>query len=312
MQQVMQQSVVTLTSIADLPSHLRAGDLLMLDIDETLVMPEADATEAWFYQFTSVLQAHGVKKDVSFRSGVELWQAMQAVCDASAPEFGATRSALAAAVAIPGVEICGLTARGPEVHAETVDQLIKCGVYEFFATNSSLGVLEADDGSRGRHFAPLTHLGGVTYCSGSRKPAGLRAFEAAAAVPPGRRVVLVDDRQAHCQALCDDRQSRGQPFLGLHYVRGGSAAAQAAHPTALPRGWQLFGRVLALRTAGRQRMRNLLDMLDEGDDDSEEAAGGVSGREGRRAAASLGLAAVFGAGVGAAACWALLRGQRRS
>ena len=66
-------------------------------------------------------------------------------------------------------------------------------------------------------------------------------------MPPHRRVVLVDDRRAHCEAVAADRASRGQPFLGLHYV----PASSCGQGESLPRGWQLLAAVLASPPWGR-------------------------------------------------------------
>lgn len=279
-----------LSSIAELSSFLQAGDLLLLDIDETLVRPEADATEPWFNALCAALhEKSGVSKAVCFRAGVELWQALQAVCQSAAPEEAATINALAAAASLPGVMCVGLTARGPECHEETESQLAHCGIWHgVFATDSSLGELAPQ--AAGEWTAPLTHLHGIVYCSGSRKPAGLRAFEAASSIAPSRRVVLVDDREAHCQAVLDDRRNRGQPFLGLHYAPEGAAPS-----CELARGWQLFAEVLASPTAGRQRLRRMLELLDEA-----EGAPPPSGPPASSYSVALALVAGVTIGVGTA------------
>ena len=209
----MEATIVKLSSIAELSSFLQAGDLLLLDIDETLVRPEADATEPWFNALCAALhEKSGVSKAVCFRAGVELWQALQAVCQSAAPEEAATINALAAAASLPGVMCVGLTARGPECHEETESQLAHCGIWHgVFATDSSLGELAPQ--AAGEWTAPLTHLHGIVYCSGSRKPAGLRAFEAASSIAPSRRVVLVDDNVASCM-LQPDNAVPVRPFFG--------------------------------------------------------------------------------------------------
>ena len=159
-----------------------------------------------------------------------------------------------------GVECVGLTARGPECHEETEAQLMRCGIFhDVFATTKSIGALAP--AAPGELVEPLTHLRGIIYCSGSRKPAGLRAFEAAAHIAPDRRVVLLDDREAHCKALLVDRRSRDQPFLGLHYAPAGVAEG----PVEISRGWQLLAAALATPVAGRQRLRRMLDILDRTD-----------------------------------------------
>ena len=249
-----------LEAIASLPALVRPGDVVLMDIDDTLVRPEPDATEAWFVKFCSAIKAGSddatVKSNV-FMAGVELWCALQDVCDVSTPEQQATSAALHAVAAMPGVTIVGLTARGPEIADETVRQLRRCGVYDGVFEQHSLGELKP--AARGDGVAALTHAAGVVYCSGSRKPEGLFAFEEAAAVSRSttfntRRVVLVDDREAHVSALCEAMRVRARPFLGLHYV-GAPVSSEA-----LPRGWQLLAAVMG-KAHGRQKLRRMLGLL---------------------------------------------------
>ena len=303
------QSVVRLTSIAELSSHLRDGDLLLLDIDETLVSPEEDATEPWFNKLCAAMgSSTGRPMATVFSAGVEIWQALQSVCDVTTPEES-TAASITAAAKLPGVECVGLTARGPEIHDETIEQLTRCGVYDgVFSTTLSYGVLAPVKAGEHAILAaskslctPLTHIGGIIYCSGSRKPQGLRAYEAAAKIAPTRRVVLLDDRESHCIAVCDDRKSRDQPFLGLHYAPAGSEGVTCE----LPRGWQLLAASMG-SSAGRQRIRRMVDLLE--DPDGADAGGPLTMPVRAAAFARSGLPQlVAGAAIGGAAMWAVLR-----
>jgi hypothetical protein len=286
-----QAEIMRLASIAELPAMLREGDLLLLDVDETLVRPEQDATEPWFNAFGAEVRKHNGP-----RPGHEFWCSLQSVCDVEAPEGPATKIAIAAAAAIFGVECVGLTARGPEIHEETVSQLQRCGVHGVFAATTSYGVLAPPE-APGQ--PPLTHLGGIIYCSGPRKAAGLCSFEAAASTETARRVVLLDDRLGHCQALLEDCSARGRPFLGLHYDASG--AADGAYN--LARGWQLLAAVVATH-GGRRYLRTWIDDLD--------AAGAAdpspqSARWPPPAAAGLCLAAAAGAALGVGAGYLFAR-----
>ena len=72
-----------------------------------------------------------------------------------------------------GHELVGLTARSPEAVDETAGQLAACRLADLLGAET-FGELGAVDGPK----PPLTHDRGVVYCTGSRKPAGLLAFEA--------------------------------------------------------------------------------------------------------------------------------------
>jgi jumonji domain-containing protein 7 len=335
-------TIETLTSIKALPSHIQSGDLLLLDLDETLISPEPqDASEPWFVRFCGRLVDAGVAEAFAFAAGVELWQALQGVCAVEPVEPGVTPSAVRAAAAIEGVEVVGLTARGPEVAEVTIKQLSACGVYDgLFRSDLSLGELSwaEIDGrrdSRGMLTTPITHAGGIIFCSGSRKPAGLLAFEArlvacegrkvaagregasAAETNSTRRVVLVDDRLSHVQALHEMLGARGRSFLGLHYARpsGGGPASMRKDEPGIARGWQLLARVLG-STAARKNLHRMLSILDEMDGEppaprTTASHPAAASSNAMRTTARTGLYSLLAAVAVGTAGWALALRPRR-
>ena len=218
-----------LRSIVDLTDLVTRGDIIFLDIDETLVHPEFDASEPWAVALKDAFIEGGVDETVAWTVAVEMWQAMQSKCDVSAPE-GEDTSKVLMNLKASGHVFVGLTARGPEMAIQTRDQLARCGLGDIFQP-VSLGELptEAHAGPEVSRVSPLTHLDGIVYCSGSRKPAGLLAFEHAAALTDGgagvmspqvrrqlgqhARVLLVDDRESHCVAVGRVIEQLGRPYL---------------------------------------------------------------------------------------------------
>ena len=202
----------------------------------------------------------------------QLWQALQGVCSCHAVEGETTRSALLALKAA-GHSIVGLTARGPEVADETFEQLRQCGLDGIFDT-ASLGVLPSVSEESSallkpsvplavpvKKAVPLKHMHGIVFCSDSRKPEGLLAFEEACGKAVAPRVVLIDDRRSHCDAVGVALASRGRQFLGLHYThpspRDPSHPARVEVPQESPelaRGWTILAHALATRRAARERV----------------------------------------------------------
>ena len=279
--------VTPLSTIADLKTHLVPGDVLYLDIDETLVSPENDASEPWAVGFKDALVDAGVEVQTSWTVAVQLWQALQCTCTVVPPE-GATTQRVLLDLKAAGYTMIGLTARGPEMAKDTLAQLARCGLGGLFDETRSFGELQSPPDvpvSTAPHSPPLAHANGIVFCSGSRKPQGLLAYEAAAkeaaamapssaaARPqplPQPRVVLVDDRQAHCQAVGDVLSARGRAFLGLHYTHtaphrtaaGAVPGASAAETVGVSRGWALLASALADGPEARSRVARALSILE--------------------------------------------------
>ena len=279
--------VTPLSTIADLKTHLVPGDVLYLDIDETLVSPENDASEPWAVGFKDALVDAGVEVQTSWTVAVQLWQALQCTCTVVPPE-GATTQRVLLDLKAAGYTMIGLTARGPEMAKDTLAQLTRCGLGGLFDETRSFGELQSPPDvpmSTAPHSPPLAHANGIVFCSGSRKPQGLLAYEAAAieaaamapssaaARPqplPQPRVVLVDDRQAHCQAVGDALSARGRAYLGLHYTHtaphrmtaGAVPGASAAETVGVSRGWALLATALAAGPEARSRVASALSTLE--------------------------------------------------
>ncbi len=282
-----------IASLSELLTLAKPGDLILLDLDETLLSPETDASEPWFHALKDEMIKRGVEAETSWLSAVEVWQAAQNVCDVKCTEDEVTLSVLKELKG-RGHTIMGLTARGPEVAQQTVSQLERCGIQPFLEAPSA-GVLAPAAPSD--PLMPLTHERGVIYCSGARKPEGLLAYETR--LPPGlpteRRVVFVDDRDSHVQAVQREMERQGRAFLGLHYTRV-SDAARGAGAYGLPRGWQLFAAMLAHGPAARESIRRSLRVIDTGSlVESRNARARVSAD----AAAGLALGLLAGATLGA-------------
>ncbi|KAL1515452.1 hypothetical protein AB1Y20_002077 [Prymnesium parvum] len=239
--------VAVVHSIAALPESCEEGDTVFVDIDETLLVPEPDASEAWARQLAAQLGGGS-----GWPAACHLWAALQGVCEARACEARATRDALDA-LRRRGLRVHGLTSRDCRVAEETFRQLAACGLDGIFE-QKTLGELARGEGGG----APIWHERGVVYCAGSRKAEGVESFERRGGGGRHGRVVLIDDRLQHVQAVCEALERQGRGFLGLHYVREG---ADAHGDYALPHSVKLLARALATRR-GRAHVLAALDALE--------------------------------------------------
>ena len=191
--------VITITHIRELLVHVQADDRLYLDLDETLMACEPDASAQFECAMQAALERNGLGTGVARAASCWLWQGVQGHCTVGAVE-GMETSEVLAVLQERGVEVVGLTARGPRLQEETTSQLAKSGLGAVFNSTLSLGAIAQPNpgelalGTPGTTRPPVTHAQGIIYCGGSRKPQAMLAYEAmrTAEAPSGKRV-LVDD-----------------------------------------------------------------------------------------------------------------------
>lgn len=268
--------VIRTDRIATLVELCREGDIIFLDLDDTLLSTEPSASEAWAAAFAGALEENGVPKGgVAWEAACCLWMGLQSSCEVRPVEGDATVRAMEA-LAAAGHALVGLTARSPEALEETAQQLASCRLTELLSSGS-LGVLAppaaAEPGGLSRPQGlkpPFVHDRGVVYCCGSRKPQGLQAFEAKMSGGGSGRVVFVDDKLSHVLALRDALQSSGRAFLGVHYTAVAASLADAATgvvpPYALPRDSSLLAATLG-SAAPRAHLHNAVRLLEDAERD---------------------------------------------
>ena len=290
----------TVATIDEALFHLDEGDQrVYVDLDETIISTEPDASPYFERALNAALKEKLPALDggAAFRTTCALWCSFQGHCGVAPVERDATARFLRSLRA-RGVEIVGLTARGPDLLEETAAQLVKAGVAGCF-DGSSLGPLAPPANGR----PPLFHSAGVVYCAGSRKPAAMTAYEARR--PNRGRLVLVDDVLSHLEAMASAAGER--PFLGLHYTQV-AAMNPAYRDYEFPRLGKLLAGALA-NPRGRAFLRAAVDAVEDAATPGAAAkfAADRVGASSKAAAApprradALALVAAFAAGAFAAA-----------
>jgi len=244
-------SITRLATISDLSSQCVPGDRIYLDLDDTLIFSEPDASTRFEEAMKSAFEAQGVNtNDIARAATCELWTGMQSSCEVHAVEGTATVASLKI-LRDRGHELIGLTARSPELVKETLQHLKSCLLSDFFE-DSSLGILAQPE--EGDCRGPLIHERGVIYCTGSRKLQAVVAYERAR--PSGEaRLVFVDDLMKHLEAVRNGLVPLGRKFLGLHYT----AFAEQAYE--MPRLGTLLAGMMA-NSKGRAHIAKALELID--------------------------------------------------
>lgn len=232
------QSVTRLLPRAE-PDELRAGDLLVLDLDNT-VFREVQwlGTDDWYMRAHAAVTALGY--DAKSASD-HLESLNRAIKNASEmrlmePEMPKWISNLQDR----GVVVLGLTARNPGLARITLDRLRGLGI--------DFGRRALLPSFAGRHLAVAN---GVAFTDGAHKGRVLGALLERARFRPGR-VLAVDDRIHHVHSLVEVLLEAGIPGQVIHYLRAEEedyderAAAHQQHY------FEVTGHVLTDEEARRQ------------------------------------------------------------
>lgn len=201
--------------------ELREGDLLVLDLDNT-VFREAQwlGTDDWYTHAEHELRQRGLTHDeaeahlhpLNFRiKSATRMRLMEEQMPAWIGELQEKR-----------VQVIGLTARHPEFADLTIRQLRDLGI-QFRPSVFTLWNMKnlRVPGSNRPH--PL-FKNGVAFVRGEKKGYVLRAMLEAAAFRPGK-VIAIDDRIHHTHSFVDALSEMKIPGVVIHYLKAEEEAA---------------------------------------------------------------------------------------
>ena len=115
--------ITTVETINDALFHLSSEDVrrVYVDLDETIIAAEPDASPFFERALNAELgRVHpALDGDARFRTTCAIWCALQGVCAVDVVEPPADTARFLRSLRARGVEVVGLTARGPDVVSET-------------------------------------------------------------------------------------------------------------------------------------------------------------------------------------------------
>ncbi len=207
-----------ITTLRQITPELRAGTLLVFDIDNTLIEPEGNlGSDQWFY---FLIRKFRGRDDMSAAEAehraMEEWNRVQPSLQVRAVEADTAR--IIREAQDRGFTTLGLTARTPDIAPTTFAQLRKIGVRLDRRT-----VPAREFALPGAH--PILFRQGVLFVGeGNKKGRILMDFLKRTGARP-KRVVFVDDKRQHVTDVDRAMSNAGWPCISFRY---GAADAKVA------------------------------------------------------------------------------------
>jgi len=203
---VLSAEIVETAHFRDLKAHISSGALLVLDIDDTLLIPaQTLGNDAWFqYQYKKKREE---KASDPLDAALALWEAIRHLTSVRVVEEGA--DAVVPEMQEKGVRIMGLTTQGLALASRTANQLRSLH-FDLSRTAPS-----QDD-----HYFLNGHgvlfRKGILFTSGTDKGKALLKFLGCAGFSP-KKIVFLNDKLTHLAEVEKACKEKGIPFVGLRY-----------------------------------------------------------------------------------------------
>ncbi|MDE3046269.1 MAG: DUF2608 domain-containing protein [Verrucomicrobiota bacterium] len=202
--------IVEVQSFREIEQHVTPDSLVLLDIDDTLLIPvQMLGCDEWFQHRMKKHSAEGLSAEDSLEKSLAEWEAVRHLTKMDLVE--ADTNAIVQRMQAQGYMIMGLTTQGLALATRTVLQLGEHQIdllqtapskSDFYLAQNSHGVLY-------RH--------GILFTSGTKKGKALLAFCDDIGYKPSR-VLFINDKATHLADVESAVQERGIPFLGLRYA----------------------------------------------------------------------------------------------
>ncbi len=187
----------------DLQSRVNQETLVILDIDDTLLIPKQTlGTDVWFRYELKQNEKRGVDDPLDKTLG--LWEAIRHITEVEIVEEGS--DLLVEELQNQGISVMGLTTQGLALATRTVKQLQSLH-FDLFKT----APVKVDWYGEGALFRK-----GILFTAGTNKGAALLRFLDQNGLAP-TQVVFVNDKWTHLREVEEALEKRGIPFLGLRY-----------------------------------------------------------------------------------------------
>ncbi len=201
--------IIEIKHFNEVVSFVQGGTLLILDIDDTLIVPKQTlGSDVWFLHRVKEHEKAGMSKNDAFLKALADWQAVRHLTEMQLVESGQEK--MIEEMQNQGVMMMGLTTQGLALATRTLQHLQDVHID-----------LNKNAPSRQEHYFSNGHgvlyRQGILFTAGTNKGEALLKLFSIIDLHPSR-VVFVNDKQTH---LCDVEGAMEKnkiEFVGLRYA----------------------------------------------------------------------------------------------
>jgi hypothetical protein len=205
-----QAEVIETQHFKEIQNHLSSDTLILLDIDDTLLIPvQMLGCDEWFQCRLEFHQSQGLSKNDSLEKSLAEWEAVRHLTKMEIVEPGS--EAVVAALQKQNYKVMGFTTQGLALATRTCQQLNEAGIDLACSAPSSCDHYL----TVGEH--GVLFRGGILFTSGSHKGKALFGFLDQLGYFP-KRIVFINDKASHLRSVEETAQERGIEFIGLRYA----------------------------------------------------------------------------------------------
>lgn len=194
---------------SDVLSCINEDTLLVLDIDDTLLIPvQMLGCDEWFMHRLELHKKNGLEFSKALDRSLAEWEAIRHLTEMEIVEPGT--ETIIKEIQDKGIYTMGLTTQGIALSHRTIEQLTSVGIDLSNSSPFSSG-----------HYFEQKHLGvlfrkGVLFTSGTSKGKALFKLCDHFNYAP-KRIVFINDKITHLRDIEEEAIFRGVEFIGLRY-----------------------------------------------------------------------------------------------
>lgn len=205
----LKAQIIEVHHFGELVKHATLDTLILLDIDDTLIIPEQMVgCDDWFMLRIKNYLGVGFDKTEALEKTLAEWEAVRHITKMKIVEKGT--ESIVAKLQQTGYHVMGLTTQGLALATRTVQQLKENNI------DLSIAAPSKDDFYVTVNGHSVLYRKGILFTSGQDKGQAFFAFCDNFGLVP-KRVVFINDKASHLREVEPVAEKRGVDFVGLRY-----------------------------------------------------------------------------------------------
>ncbi len=228
--------IIDIASILEVDEHIQNDSLVIFDLDNTIFEPTQELGSAqWFQQRVHDYRNAGLDKEVAKEKALVEWAGIQGVTEMRLVESHSLP--LISRLQHQGYTLMGLSTRGFEVSAQTLNHLDALGVFlkSAFPYKNEHVFMNEDKG--------VLYKNGILFTSGTHKGSALFTFLEHAKFLPSH-IVFINDKGDQLQEVAQVCSDKKVSFVGLRYGYLDGKVEAYNHSVAIKQ-FEHFGKILS-------------------------------------------------------------------